>query len=80
MLEVAQSILSGAPAAESAVTDEHGRVPFKNPALARLDNFNSTMPQDIATRDKFERLALDVGLDKVMRWKPRLVSAMRDLS
>lgn len=29
------------------------------------------------SREKLERLAFDVGLDKVMRWKPRLVRALK---
>jgi hypothetical protein len=55
------------------VPDAHGREAFQHPALSRLNNFNAKLPQDIVTREKIERLAIDVGLDKVVRWKPRLV-------
>ncbi|KAG7116514.1 54S ribosomal protein L15 like [Verticillium longisporum] len=37
-----------------------------------LDNFNAQLPHDVVSREKIEQLAIDVGLDKVLRWKPRL--------
>ncbi|KAH7368639.1 RNase III domain-containing protein [Plectosphaerella cucumerina] len=72
ILEVSQSILAGAQVEAAVVPDSHGREAFQHPALSRLDNFNAKLPQDIVTREKIERLAIDVGLDKVVRWKPRL--------
>ncbi|KAM0535169.1 hypothetical protein ACHAO3_005053 [Verticillium nonalfalfae] len=72
VLEVAQSILSAAPKPGAVVADEFNRQPFEHPALARLDNFNAQLPHDVVSREKIEQLAIDVGLDKVLRWKPRL--------
>lgn len=78
VLEVAQSILSAAPKPGAVVADEFNRQPFEHPALARLDNFNAQLPHDVVSREKIEQLAIDVGLDKVLRWKPRLVSSIEE--
>ena len=40
------------------------------------DNLNAKLPHDVLSREKVEQLALDVGLDKVLRWKPRLVGPL----
>lgn len=56
------------------VADEHGRTPFQHPSLAGLDNFNAERPQNVVDVEKLARFAVDIGLDKVLRWKPRLVS------
>lgn len=65
--------MSGPSQQGAVVADEHGRQPFEHPALSKVDNFNVQHPSDVLSREKVERLALDVGLDKVLRWKPRLV-------
>ncbi|KAL2754762.1 hypothetical protein ACRALDRAFT_2107447 [Sodiomyces alcalophilus JCM 7366] len=72
ILEVTQGIMSSPPQQSAIAPDAHGREPFEHPALAKLDNFNVQHPSDVLSREKVERLALDVGLDKVLRWKPRL--------
>ena len=62
------------PAREGAiVADQHGRTPFDNSSLASLDNFNATLPHNLVSVEKLARFAVDVGLDKVLRWKPRMV-------
>ncbi|KAH6692526.1 RNase III domain-containing protein [Plectosphaerella plurivora] len=71
-LEASQSILSRPQAHGAIVLDEHGREPFQHASLKGLNNFNAKLPQDIVTREKVEALAIDVGLDRVVRWKPRL--------
>ena len=39
-----------------------------------LDNLNAMQPLNVVTRESIRRIALDVGLDKVLRWKPKTVS------
>jgi len=57
------------------VSDKHGRKPFQHRSLEMLDNLNAMQPLNIVTRESVQRLAIDVGLDKVLRWKPKTVSA-----
>jgi hypothetical protein len=74
-LEATRSILVNPLTAEAPIEDPHGREPFQHPALANVDKLNSRQPQDIIQKEKLARLAVDVGLSEVIRWKPRLVSA-----
>lgn len=53
--------------------DEHGRVPFEHPALANVDRLVAKQPQDILDKDRVTRLATEVGLTDVVRWKPAKV-------
>ncbi|KAK0638513.1 ribonuclease-III-like-domain-containing protein [Cercophora newfieldiana] len=54
------------------ITDKFGRQPFQHPALANVDKLNAKQPQDIVHKDKLTKLAREVGLSQVIRWKPRL--------
>jgi len=53
--------------------DRLGREPFQHKALANVDKLNTRQPQDVASKDKLAKLAIDVGLAEVIRWKPRMV-------
>ncbi|KAK0614486.1 ribonuclease-III-like-domain-containing protein [Immersiella caudata] len=54
------------------ITDDFGREPFDHPALANIDKLNARQPQDIVHKDKLAKLAREIGLPQVIRWKPRL--------
>lgn len=56
-----------------APADPHGRTPFRHPALNRTDNFIATQPAELMDKRKIAKLAMEVGILGVMRWKPRLV-------
>ncbi|KAF6823522.1 RNAse III domain-containing protein [Colletotrichum plurivorum] len=70
VFESTRSLLSAAPKQGAIVEDEFGRTPFRHPSLARIDNLNVQLPFEVITKEKIEQLAMDVGLDKVVRWKP----------
>ncbi|KKA26909.1 hypothetical protein TD95_002125 [Thielaviopsis punctulata] len=69
--ECAKSITSAAPKEPTDTPDEFGRVPFSNPLLDSLDNLTSEQPKHVVSVENLERVALEVGLLKAMRWKPR---------
>ncbi|KXX75563.1 Ribonuclease 3 [Madurella mycetomatis] len=74
-LEATRSILVSpvqAGQAEQTIEDPFGREPFQHPALANVDKLNTRLPQDIAQKEKLAKLAIDIGLPEVIRWKPRL--------
>lgn len=56
--------------------DPFGREPFRHPAVANIDKLNTTQPQDIVSKEKLAKLALEVGLLEVIRWKPRMVRGL----
>jgi large subunit ribosomal protein L15 len=56
------------------VSDAYDRTPFQHPSLASLDNLNAVLPQNLVDVEKVARYARAIGLDQVLRWKPRLVS------
>ena len=58
---------------ESPIQDPFGRQPFQHSALAKVDKLNARQPQDIASKEKLAKLAIEVGLPEVVRWKPRMV-------
>ncbi|PKS05289.1 hypothetical protein jhhlp_008661 [Lomentospora prolificans] len=71
ILEVTKNIISGSqPTAPPA--DAFGRQPFEHPSLAGLENFAEKQPHDVISREKMYKFAMELGLLKVMRWKPRL--------
>jgi len=80
-LEATRSILvtpvESLPAAQNL--DKYGRVPFKHPALTNVDKLNVKQPQDIIHKDKLSKLAREIGLPQVIRWKPRLVSSAENI-
>jgi large subunit ribosomal protein L15 len=69
-------LVSPATAAEHPIEDPFGREPFQHPALANIDKLNIRQPQDIAQKEKLAKLAIDIGLPEVIRWKPRLVCVL----
>ncbi|KAL2262649.1 hypothetical protein VTK26DRAFT_574 [Humicola hyalothermophila] len=72
-LEATRSIMvRPAPAQATPDPDPFGREPFRHPALANLDKLNVTQPQDLVSKEKLAKLAIDVGLLEVIRWKPRM--------
>ncbi|KAK5655635.1 hypothetical protein OQA88_5566 [Cercophora sp. LCS_1] len=78
-LETTRSILVS-PVAPDAThpEDSFGREPFKHPALDSVDKLSWTQPQDIIQKEKIARLAQEVGLPEVLRWKPRLPSNLEN--
>ncbi|KAF9877185.1 RNase III domain-containing protein [Colletotrichum karsti] len=69
VVETTRSIVSSEKEG-AMVPDSYGRKPFYHPALAKIDNFNVQLPNQAVTKEKIEQLALDAGIDKVLRWKP----------
>ncbi|KAL5615617.1 hypothetical protein BROUX41_005656 [Berkeleyomyces rouxiae] len=72
MHECAKMIATSAPKETVSEPDEYGRKPFDDALLASLDNLSLQQPKDIVSIENIERVALDVGLLKVLRWKPRM--------
>ena len=72
--EATKTIVSTPPKQNPPVPDKHGREPFHDPLLASVDNLSDRMPHDLMSREKMEAFAMAIGLTKVLRWKPRLVS------
>ena len=60
-------------AAREVAEDSFGREPFKHSALANVDKLNTRQPQMVVSKEKLAKLAIDVGLAEVTRWKPRMV-------
>ena len=58
------------------IHDEHGREPFRSPALDMVDKLNAKQPRDIISKEKMARLSMEVGLNQVVRWKPGKVGAL----
>ncbi|KAK0742568.1 ribonuclease-III-like-domain-containing protein [Apiosordaria backusii] len=52
--------------------DEHDREPFQHPALANVDKLYARQPRDVISKEKIAKLAVDVGLVEITRWKPRM--------
>lgn len=60
-------------ARDSPVRDQFGREPFQHHALANVDKLSTRQPRDFASKEKLAKLAIEVGLPGVVRWKPRMV-------
>ncbi|KAK4171684.1 ribonuclease-III-like-domain-containing protein [Triangularia setosa] len=75
-LETTRSILASplpeGAAQEVTFSDEHDREPFHHPALANVDKLYARQPRDVTSKEKIAKLALDVGLGEITRWKPRM--------
>jgi large subunit ribosomal protein L15 len=65
-------VMPALAAQDSSIQDPFGREPFQHPALANVDKLNSRQPQDMVQKDKMAKLAMEVGLAEVIRWKPRM--------
>ncbi len=61
------------PPQDAPIRDRLGREPFQHSALANVDKLNTRQPQDVASKDRLAKLAIDVGLAEVIRWKPKMV-------
>jgi large subunit ribosomal protein L15 len=75
-LEATRSVLASSIVQAPEEPDQWGRTPFEHPALAIVDKLHAKQPRDIISKDKMEKLAHDVGLPAVTRWKPRLVCSV----
>ncbi|KAL2127974.1 hypothetical protein VTI74DRAFT_9911 [Chaetomium olivicolor] len=72
-LETTRSVMvSQAPAQEPATPDQYGREPFQHRSLANVDKLSVRQPREVASKEKLTKLAMDVGLTEVVRWKPRM--------
>ncbi|KAH8652309.1 ribonuclease-III-like-domain-containing protein [Xylariales sp. PMI_506] len=85
IVEAMQSILAepvaegAAGAASNIMEDPFGdrRQPFENRALDSTDNLCTTQPNDIFDHKKLHKLAVETGINEVMRWKPRNVENLK---
>ncbi|KAK4226009.1 ribonuclease-III-like-domain-containing protein [Podospora fimiseda] len=71
-VETTRSILVTPAPVETDPSIEDDRVPFEHPALANVDKLITRQPMTILTKERIARLAIDVGLAEVTRWKPRM--------
>ncbi|KAL2142984.1 hypothetical protein VTI28DRAFT_443 [Corynascus sepedonium] len=72
-LETTRHIMvTPASAREPPAQDSFGREPFQHSALANVDKLSSRQPLDVVSKDKLAKLAIEVGLPEVVRWKPRM--------
>lgn len=72
-MEATKDIVSRPATAESRVEDEGGREPLDDQLLRSVDNLLVEGPRDVVGKEKLYDLAMSVGLQDVVRWKPRLV-------
>ncbi|KAF4978684.1 hypothetical protein FZEAL_4978 [Fusarium zealandicum] len=77
VMETTKNIVAKEPIPGSRVADNFNRQPFEHPQLQSLDNLTMEGPRDIAGKDKLSRLASEVGMIDVVRWKPRLVRKLQ---
>ncbi|KAK4139543.1 ribonuclease-III-like-domain-containing protein [Dichotomopilus funicola] len=59
-------------AQETPSPDPFGRVPFQHPSLENVDKLVSKQPRTTVSKDKLSKLAMDIGLPEVIRWKPKM--------
>ncbi|OTA94601.1 hypothetical protein M434DRAFT_70920 [Hypoxylon sp. CO27-5] len=73
--ECTQSIITSPPNHKEPENDPFAglRQPFEDPELRGVDNLSNKQPSDILNLEKLAQFALDTGLTKVVRWKPRMV-------
>lgn len=72
-MEVTKHIISRPPPKQPPAPDKHGRLPFQHPRLAAVDQLSSATPKEVAGMDHVYRLATQVGMGDVVRWKPKEV-------
>ena len=75
-LEATRAVMAGPPLDKPQ--SRRGRVAFEHPALENVDKLNETQPGQVISKELLARLAVEVGLPAVMRWKPRMVSVKRN--
>lgn len=76
VMETTKSIVSKAPMEGTKIEDEFSdrRTAFQHDQLLPVDNLIIEGPKDVAAKEKIHALAQSVGMNNVLRWKPRLVS------
>lgn len=52
------------------------RVPFTHPALDGLQNLTDVSMAEVLSKKRLAGLAAQLGMREVLRWKPRMVSAV----
>ncbi|KAI5924204.1 RNase III domain-containing protein [Camillea tinctor] len=74
VLEATQSIITSKADFGEPEPDPYAdrREPVANPALRNTDNLNKLQPSDLFTMEKVTQLAVESGLNEVVRWKPRM--------
>lgn len=70
-LETTKTIMAG-PAGPAAAADVYGRTPFSHPSLDNVDKLIAVQPHQYASPARLTALAREVGLNEVVRWKPRM--------
>ncbi|KAK4160550.1 ribonuclease-III-like-domain-containing protein [Cladorrhinum sp. PSN259] len=70
--ETTRSILVSPALADMPSPFEDDRVPFQHPALENIDKLIHKQPMNVVTKERLAKLAVDVGLAEVTRWKPRM--------
>ncbi|KAK3324901.1 ribonuclease-III-like-domain-containing protein [Apodospora peruviana] len=71
-LESTREIMVSPAAQGELITDRYNREPFDHPAMANVDKLAFRQPRDLIHKDRVAKLALEVGMMRVVRWKPRL--------
>ncbi|KAF4120641.1 large subunit ribosomal protein L15 [Geosmithia morbida] len=74
VMETTKHIVSKEPLQGAKVEDEFSdrREPFVHEQLTQVDNLSVETTKDVAGKDKLYALATEVGMLRVLRWKPRL--------
>ena len=82
IMETTKSIVSKAPMEGARAEDEFSgeRQPFEHEQLLPVDNLSVENPREVSGKEKLYALAAEVGMLKVLRWKPRLVCHYNFLS
>lgn len=75
IMETTKYVVNQAPMEGARVEDEFSaqRQPFEHEQLLPVDNLSVENPRAVSSKDKLYSLAAEVGMLKVLRWKPRLV-------
>lgn len=58
---------------QSLPNPEDDRVPFKHPALEGLANLTDVPVGEVLTKKRLAGLATQMGMQEIIRWKPRMV-------
>lgn len=74
VLEIMHRIMSSTKQVEPYFKDPWNRQHFESPALENVDKLTLKRPAGYMPIISLAQLGLSLQLDKVMRWKPRVVS------
>lgn len=61
---------------QSLPDPQDGNQPFTHPALEGLANLGDVQVGDVLTKKRLARLATQMGIPEIMRWKPKNVRSM----